>query len=252
LGTYVALAREVAAREVAAREVAAREVAAREVAAREVDLSRLVIVMMDDYVERDPVTGAMRRVSPALPYSCLRFGQAEIVDRLNTAAGQNRGIRSGQYWVPDPASPESYDQLIADHGGIDLFILASGATDGHVAFNPPGSERRSRTRIVALAEQTRRDNLGTFPAFDGDLGRVPRYGITVGIGTIREHSKRAVMVAHGEEKAETVRRVAETDHYLPDWPATVLAECARPYLFVDRAAASELGGGRLAKAQFTS
>jgi glucosamine-6-phosphate deaminase len=222
---------------------------AREVAARDLDLSGLVIVMMDEYVERDPVAAggpgqssaaaaAMRRVDPAAPHSCVRFGQAEIVDRLNAAAGPGRGIDASRYWVPDPAAPQNYDRRIADHGGVDLFILASGATDGHVAFNPPGTARDVGTRVIRLAEQTRRDNLDTFPSFGGDLGRVPSYGVTVGVGTIREHSKRVVMVAHGTEKAGTVRRITAADRYQPDWPATVLAECARPALFVDKAAAS--------------
>jgi glucosamine-6-phosphate deaminase len=210
---------------------------AREVAVRELDLSGLVIVMMDEYVERDDTTGAMRRVDPALPHSCLRFGQTEIVDRLNAAAGDGRGIGPGRYWVPDPASPERYDKLIADHGGIDMFILASGATDGHVAFNPPGTDHDTGTRVVQLAEQTRRDNLGTFPSFGNDLSRVPRYGVTVGVGTIREYSKQVVMVAHGDAKARAVCRITEADRYQPEWPATVLAECARPQLFVDEAAA---------------
>ena len=215
---------------------------AREVAVRELDLSGLVIVMMDEYVERDETSGVMRRVDPELAHSCLRFGQAEIVDRLNAAAGDDRGIGPGRYWVPDPAAPERYDKLIADHGGVDVFILASGATDGHVAFNPPGAGHDAGTRIVQLSEQTRQDNLGTFPSFGNDLGRVPRYGVTVGVGTIREYSKRVVMVAHGDVKARTVRRVTEADRYQPEWPATVLAECARPQLFVDEAAASGLDG----------
>ncbi len=221
---------------------------AREVAARDVDLTGLVIVMMDEYVERDESTGAMRRIDPSAPHSCLRFGQAEIVDQLNAAAGPGRGIRPGRYWVPDPAAPEDYDQMIADHGGIDLFILATGASDGHVAFNPPGTGRSTGTRVVRLAEQTRLDNLSTFPSFGRQVERVPRYGVTVGIGTIREHSKQVVMVAHGELKARAVRRVAEADSYRPEWPATILADCARPLLFVDEAAASELNGHRSAEA----
>jgi glucosamine-6-phosphate deaminase len=211
-----------------------------EVAARDLDLTGLVIVMMDEYVERDDGTGEMRRIDSAAPHSCLRFGQAEIVDRLNAAARPGRGISPDRYWVPDPAAPEDYDRLVADHGGIDLFILASGAGDGHVAFNPPGSGRDTGTRVVRLAEQTRRDNLSTFPSFGRDVDRVPRYGVTVGVGTIREHSKQVVMVAHGKLKARTVRRVAEADGYRPDWPATILADCSCPRLFVDEAAASQL------------
>jgi glucosamine-6-phosphate deaminase len=217
---------------------------AREVAARKLDLTGLVIVMMDEYVERDDGTGAMRRIDPTAAHSCLRFGQAEIVDRLNAAAGPGRGISPDHFWVPDPAAPGDFDRQIADHGGVDLFILASGAGDGHVAFNPPGTGPDTATRVIRLAEQTRRDNLHTFPSFGKDIDRVPRYGVTVGVGTIREQSKQVVMVAHGEAKARAVRRVAAADRYQPEWPATILADCARPLLFVDEAAAAELNGRR--------
>jgi glucosamine-6-phosphate deaminase len=199
---------------------------------------------MDEYVERDQATGQMRRIDPAAPHSCLRFGQAEIVDRLNAAAGPGRGISPDRYWVPDPAAPGDYDRQIAHHGGVDLFILATGAGDGHVAFNPPGTGFDTGTRVVRLAEQTRRDNLHTFPSFGDDIERVPHYGVTVGVGTIREQSKQVVMVAHGELKAPAVRRVAMADRYQPEWPATILADCANPLLFVDAAAATELNGLR--------
>jgi glucosamine-6-phosphate deaminase len=220
---------------------------AREVSARRIDLTGLVIVMMDEYVERDPGTGQMRRVDPAAAHSCVRFGQAEIVGPLSAAAGPGRGIDPGRYWVPDPAAPADYDRRIADHGGVDLFILASGAGDGHVAFNPPGTEPDAATRVVRLAEQTRRDNLETFPSFGEDLDRVPHYGVTVGVGTIRDQSRQVVMVAHGAPKAHAVGLVAAADRYQPGWPATILADCANPLLFVDQAASAELGGRRPAE-----
>lgn len=215
---------------------------AREVTARRLDLTGLVIVMMDEYVEPDGATGQMRPIDATAAHSCRRFGQAEIVGRLNAAAAPGRGISPERFWVPDPAVPGDYDRRIADHGGIDVFILASGAGDGHVAFNPPGTGPDTATRVVRLAEQTRRDNLSTFPSFGGDIDRVPRYGVTVGVGTIREQSKQAVMVAHGAQKAHAVRRIAEADSYQPQWPATILADCASPLLFVDEAAAIELTG----------
>jgi glucosamine-6-phosphate deaminase len=220
---------------------------AREVAVRRLDLSGLVIVMMDEYVQLDEISGETHRIDAAAPHSCVRFGQTEIVDRLNVAAGPGRGISSARYWVPDPAAAGDYDRQIADRGGIDLFILATGAGDGHVAFNPPGTAPDTLTRVVRLAEQTRRDNLHTFPSFGNDIERVPRHGVTVGVGTIRDQSKQVVMVAHGEPKARAVRRVAAADSYQPEWPATILADCASPLLFVDEAAATELNGLRPAE-----
>jgi glucosamine-6-phosphate deaminase len=220
---------------------------AREVADRRLDLTGLVIVMMDEYVERDDGTGEMRLIDSTAAHSCLRFGQTEIVDRLNAAAGPGRGITPDRYWVPDPAAPGDYDRRIADHGGVDLFILASGAGDGHVAFNPPGTGPDTATRVIRLADQTRRDNLHTFPSFGKDIDRVPRYGVTVGVGTIREQSKQVVMVAHGEPKARAVRRVASADSYQAEWPATILADCASPLLFIDEAAATGLNGHRPAE-----
>jgi glucosamine-6-phosphate deaminase len=206
-----------------------------EVATRSADLRRVVIVMMDDYVVPDG-SGSFRRVAADLPYSCERFGRVEIAGRLNAAAGADRGITPDRLWVPDPGDPGAYDERIADAGGIDLFVLASGASDGHVAFNPPGTAATTGTRVVALAESTRRDNLATFPSFGG-LDDVPRHGVTVGVGTIREQSRRAVMIAHGAGKAEAARRLVAAGGYAPDWPATVLGECARPALYLDEAAA---------------
>ncbi|SPL87885.1 Glucosamine-6-phosphate deaminase [[Actinomadura] parvosata subsp. kistnae] len=207
---------------------------AREVAARRLSLGHVVIVMMDEYVVRAPETGRFRRIDPDLPHSCVRFGRAEIVEPLNAAAGPGRGITPDRFWVPDPADPGEYDRRIAGIGGVDLFILASGAGDGHIAFNPAGTPADARTRVVALAERTRRDNLATFPTFGG-LEEVPGHGVTVGVATIRDLSKQVVMVVHGADKAATARRLAAADRYDPGWPATVLSDCAAPSLLADEA-----------------
>ncbi|MGW3954229.1 6-phosphogluconolactonase [Streptomyces sp. NPDC004752] len=209
-----------------------------EVAARGLDLGHVVIVMMDEYVEAT-ASGAhgreYRTVDPELPHSCLRFGRVEIVGRLNAAAGAGRGITPERLWLPDPADPGAYDRQIAEAGGIDLFLLASGAGDGHIAFNPVGSAVDSPTRLVELGEQTRTDNLATFPTFGG-LDDVPRYGVTVGIGTIRVQSKRVVMVAHGRDKGRAVHRLTHAEGYEADWPATIFVDCTQPRLYLDQAA----------------
>ncbi|MEQ7127502.1 6-phosphogluconolactonase [Actinopolymorpha sp. B11F2] len=205
---------------------------------RQLDVSGLVIAMMDDYVEPASTRPAgFAHVPDNLPHSCRRFGREVIAEPLSTAAGPGRAIPADQLWMPDPADPEDYDHKLAAAGGIDLFILATGATDGHVAFNPPGTPAGSVSRVVTLADSTRRDNLVTFPHLRS-LDRVPEHGVTVGIDTIRRHSKSAVMLVHGTDKSEAAARLSTADRYDPDWPATVITECQNPALYVDKAAQS--------------
>lgn len=207
-------------------------------AAGEHDLSRIVLVMMDEYLVPAGVPGRadgeLQWASGDAPWSCHWFARHEIMNRLNAALSRSRRVPDDAAWFPDPRDPQAYDARIADAGGIDFFLLASGASDGHVAFNPPGSPRDSRTRVIPLSEETRRDNLQTFPSF-GTLDTVPHHGVSVGIATITE-SREAVMVALGAGKRETVARMRAADRYDPSWPATLIHECANAEIVCDRAA----------------
>lgn len=201
-------------------------------AARGADLSPLVIVMMDDYVEAD----GRRRVAPDLPYSCLGFARRHILGPIADGCARAGTSAPTEIWVPDPADPGGYDEAIAAAGGIDLFLLASGAGDGHIAFNQPGTPRDARTHVTALGEVTRRDNMGTFPEF-ASLDMVPTHGVTVGVDTITACSREVVMIICGEHKRDAYARITAAEAYEPDWPATVVVECKNPTLIADRAAA---------------
>ena len=50
-----------------------------------------------------------------------------------------------------------------------------------LAFVPPGSPLDGGPSVVTLAEQTRRNNMATFPDFHA-LDEVPRFGVSVGLG----------------------------------------------------------------------
>lgn len=187
-------------------------------ARRRPDLSHVVFVMMDEYLDS--------RFEYARVHSCHDFVARYIREPL--------GVRDEAIWFPDPKDPRAYDARIADAGGVDFFFLASGATDGHVAFNPPGTPRDSRTRIVALSEETRRDNLETFPDF-GSIENVPRHGVSVGIDTIAR-AREVLMVVWGESKRETLRRIRAAMRYDPSWPATVIHECQNAEIVCDEEA----------------
>lgn len=98
---------------------------------------------------------------------------------------------------------EWYEQAIANAGGIDLQLLGIGA-DGHIAFNEPGSSLGSRTRLKTLTEQTIKDN----SRFFDNLDEVPRFAITMGVGTILE-AKQIVLIADGKRKADIVAEFIE-------------------------------------------
>ena len=57
-----------------------------------------------------------------------------------------------------------YEQMIAEAGGIDLFIGGIGP-DGHIAFNEPFSSLNSLTRVKTLTTDTR---IANSRFFDGD------------------------------------------------------------------------------------
>jgi glucosamine-6-phosphate deaminase len=207
---------------------------AQRLAARPQDIGHLILVMMDEYLV--PGSGGLQYAPVNEPWSCHYFAGTEIAARLNDALPRDRQLHRKSVWFPEPDAPEAYEAKIADAGGIDFFLLASGASDGHVAFNPPGSARDSTTRVIALSEETRRDNLLTFPSF-GTLDRVPAHGISVGIDTIAS-AKEAVMMVWGAGKRLTLARMLAATRYEPDWPATVIHECTVGEILSDAEAAA--------------
>lgn len=96
-----------------------------------------------------------------------------------------------------------YEDEIVRFGGIDMQLLGIGA-DGHIAFNEPGSSLGSRTRLKTLTEQTIQDNARFFENED----EVPRFAITMGVGTILE-AKEILLIANGEKKADIVAQAIE-------------------------------------------
>jgi glucosamine-6-phosphate deaminase len=97
----------------------------------------------------------------------------------------------------------SYERMIRDAGGIDLQLLGIG-TDGHIAFNEPGSSLASRMRLKGLTEGTRVDNSRFFAVGE----EVPYLAVTMGVGTILE-ARRVLLLATGANKANAVRAFIE-------------------------------------------
>src|SRR5262245_11736490 len=125
-----------------------------------------------------------------------------LVSRVDFAPGAVRG--------PDglaadiPAACAAYENAIREAGGVDLQILGIG-TDGHIAFNEPGSALASRTRTTTLTDQTRIDNARFF---GGDANAVPTHCLTQGLATIMA-ARHVILVATGSRKAGAVDHLVE-------------------------------------------
>ena len=92
-----------------------------------------------------------------------------------------------------------YDDLIASFGGIDLQILGIGS-DGHIAFNEPGTPFDSLTHIAELTESTIKDNSRLF----NDISEVPTKAVTMGLKSIM-NARKIVLIATGKNKARAIR-----------------------------------------------
>ncbi|HHJ53838.1 MAG TPA: glucosamine-6-phosphate deaminase [Caldithrix abyssi] len=99
---------------------------------------------------------------------------------------------------------QEYEEKIKKMGGIDLFLGGIGP-DGHIAFNEPGSSLSSRTRIKTLTFDTLKANARFF---GGDINKVPKQALTVGVGTVMD-AREVVIIVSGYSKARALQKVVE-------------------------------------------
>ena len=167
----------------------------KELVNRKLDWSLILTFNLDEYL-----------MNPDHPCSYHSYMKKNLFDRTN--------IYPNHYHFPfRPFS--AFEDKIAGSMGIDLCILGIG-TNGHIAFNEPGSSFKSRTRVVNLSLQTIQDNSRFFDSIED----VPTQAITMGLGTIME-SKKIVLMVNGDHKLN-ILNVAMNGEVIEDVPASVL------------------------------
>jgi glucosamine-6-phosphate deaminase len=128
----------------------------------------------------------------------------------------------------------NYEKMISKAGGIELFLGGIG-TDGHIAFNEPGSSLTSRTRIKSLCYDT---ILANSRFFDNNISKVPTKALTVGVGTVMD-AKEVLIIITGFNKARALREVVEggISHM---WTVSVLQMHQHGIIVCDESATMEL------------
>ena len=115
----------------------------------------------------------------------------------------------------------------------DIQLLGLGS-NGHIAFNEPGTPFGSVTHVVDLQESTIKDNARLF----NDISEVPRQAFTMGLKNIM-NAKKILILASGANKAKAVYGMINGE-VTESLPASVLQLHPDCTLIVDEAAASLL------------
>lgn len=126
-----------------------------------------------------------------------------------------------------------YDEKVKNAGGIEIQLLGIG-TNGHIAFNEPGTPFESRTHIAELSKETIAANSKDFLSQD----EIPMRAITMGIQSIME-TKRIILVAFGKNKAKAVKGMIKGP-ITTEMPASILQKHANVTVLLDKEAASLL------------
>ncbi len=185
------------------------------------DFSKVVTFNLDEYIG----------LPPHHDQSYRYFMDVNLFNHINI---DSRYIHVPNGMADDiEAHCEWYEEQIKKFGGIDLQVLGIGA-NGHIAFNEPGSSLGSRTRIKTLTQQTIKDNARFFKSIE----EVPKYAITMGIGTIME-AKEIILLASGKNKADAIKAAVEGP-ITAMCPASIIQMHRKAIVIVDKEAASKL------------
>lgn len=190
--------------------------------AGEVSFKHVVTFNMDEYVGLPP------EHKESYHYFMFHnfFNHIDIpVENVNILNGMAEDV---------DAECERYEAKIRSYGKIHLFMGGVGV-DGHIAFNEPASSLSSRTRIKTLTEDTL---IANSRFFDNDVNKVPKFALTVGVGTLMDAEEVLILVT-GYNKALALQACVEgaVNHL---WTISALQLHRRAVVVCDEPATQEL------------
>ncbi|MBI2144756.1 6-phosphogluconolactonase [Candidatus Woesearchaeota archaeon] len=202
----------------------------------QIDLANFHAVMMDEYVVKSGSTYSF--VDLNWPVSGRYHWEKDLLKKLPSK--QAAQFRKNTHF-PDPNDPQGFESLIDSLGGVDIFIIATGAHDGHVAQNGPGTPLSLGTRVLALPKTVIEYNFEKMKKeFDNDINNVPRFGVSIGLSTILK-SRKLIFIAFGEGKAKITQRLLSARKFDKQWPITFLWNAMeKTEILLDREAAGKL------------
>ncbi len=154
------------------------------------DWSKITIFNLDEYVGLDKSNNQ----------SYYYYMKHNVYDPLKLSETQTfipKG--TGDYL----AYAEKYDDLIKEHGGIDVQLITLGR-NGHIAYNEPPADFKSLTRLIKLTENTIEANSRFFNSKD----EVPKEAISMGIQSIM-NAKKIILLVIGSNKFNALKAIID-------------------------------------------
>ncbi|MBR5656536.1 MAG: glucosamine-6-phosphate deaminase [Prevotella sp.] len=169
------------------------------------------------------------------PESYHSFMARNLFDHIDCPK-ENIHILNGN--APDlEAECAHYEEMIAEAGGVDLFLGGIGP-DGHIAFNEPYSSLASRTRVKTLTTDT---IIANSRFFEGDVNKVPKLALTVGVGTVMD-AREVMILVNGHHKARALKAAVEGS-VCQEWTISALQMHPHGIIVCDEPATDELKVG---------
>ena len=189
----------------------------------DLDFANVISVNLDEY----------KGLAPDHDQSYRYFMNENLFKKIDIKLS-NTHVLNGMAKNPEKEC-KAYEAQIKKAGGIDIQVLGIGS-DGHIAFNEPGTSLSSRTSVVYLTPSTIKDNARLF--FNGDMKKVPTRALSMGVGTICE-AKKIIMLAFGKGKADALKGCVEGG-MTQFCTASALQAHNDTWIFCDEAAAKKL------------
>jgi len=115
------------------------------------------------------------------------------------------------FYTPDESVDRSnvydfcrrYEMLIHKYGGLDLVLTSVGLV-GNIAYNEPGSQISTLTRLMLLDNESQCD----LKRYYSSVSEVPSSAVTMGLATLLD-AKQLILLGWGEHKSGILKEVIE-------------------------------------------
>jgi len=136
-------------------------------------------------------------------HSNTKLLRSYLVDKVN--------IKPQNFITPDASINRSdvyefckhYEELIEQNDGLDLVLVSVGLV-GNIAYNEPGSQVSTLTRLMLLDNESQRDLAHLYSS----LSEIPTSAITIGLSTIL-NAGQVILLGWGQRKASILKEIIQ-------------------------------------------